>query len=99
MEKLKYRITGPQSIQRIEPLLKQLGRKLNIDFQAINNLQDMSINQDETGCVGSEVIEIERDDLKFYFVWETFCEKEWKIFHTNSCLLNRLSNSMVMIFL
>lgn len=32
---------------------------------------------------------------KLYFVWETFCEKDWKLSHDSAITLNRLQHSQI----
>ena len=51
---LYYRITGPQSIERLEPLLSSLSS--SIIWKPIDN-----------------------NDNKISFVWETTCEKNWRV--------------------
>ena len=54
---LYYRITGPQSIERLEPLLLLLSS--SIIWKPIDSNND--------------------NDNKLSFVWETTCERNWRV--------------------
>jgi hypothetical protein len=72
MTQLTCRLTGPQSRERINPILLQFALDRNIR------------------------VEIAQDPIcKIDFVWETYCEKNWREAHNHAKVLNRLSNSQV----
>lgn len=76
---LKYRITGPHSIARLEPLVHQFG-----DFVLYTDTDldtDIDRGTDKTTQVD--------------FVWETTCEKVWKKKHDSARVINRLHNTQV----
>lgn len=79
---LVYRITGPQSIERLDPLLRCIQR-------TFSTAAESSVIQWRHA---------EEIDTQLDFVWETSCEKIWRDRHMRSTILNRLHNSEVLVF-
>ncbi len=87
---LSYRITGAQSIQRIQPLLK------NIHASHPNDPTDSEYyNFDWALETVPLIIQPLINTPCISFVWETYCEKSWKFSHESAIVLNRLHNSII----
>jgi hypothetical protein len=84
---LRYRITGPQSIERLEPLLHTISGTKDEDT---GNPSGSTV-----GWVAAEAEIIFSDRISLDFVWETTCERAWKEAHLRARVLNRLHNSAV----
>lgn len=75
-----YRITGKQAKSRISPLLQHLQLSSKIKWLSV----------DAESVIGSCDNTQQKDSL--VFVWETHCEKSWKIYHEKTLIYNRLHN-------
>ena len=88
-----YRITGPQSIDRIDPLVAKFGKEHGISFEiAAFPLAGMNPDLDSASGETSP----ERAIGQIDFVWETTCEKTWKQAHKNACVHNKLHNTVIL---
>ena len=76
-----FRVTGPQSIERLEPLVPQV-------------LDDaVSVCSQEGGSEGKFIASGAK---KLDFVWETACEMTWRERHSQATVLNKLHNVVVL---
>lgn len=77
-----YRITGKQSIERLEPLLcsrfKHMGPWGAVDGK----------HQHQRG--------VEGEDTPIDLVWETTCEQTWRTRHNSAIVLNKLHNTQIL---
>lgn len=74
-----YRITGKQSIERLEPLIESLRNEWFHPVSYCNFSSDPSTIP----------------TLPLQFVWETTCEKSWKQIHSNAKILNKMNNTSI----
>ncbi len=87
---LIFRITGPQSIERLEPLVPHVFPK------------NKSFCSGPGSKVSGEIIDgdnfstrVPPSDLP-HFVWETTCEQTWREWHCKAIVLNKLHNSTIL---
>jgi hypothetical protein len=76
-----FRVTGPQSIERLEPLLPTV----------ISNCRSLCAgpgSKDEATDIPTP--------QPVHFVWETTCEQTWRDFHSNALVLNKLHNITIL---
>lgn len=85
-----YRITGKQSIERLEPLIYSLF-KTN-QYSKEKKLIPISYEKytQITNCYS-----LDNQHNKIDFVWETTCEKVNKTLHQSAQILNKLHNSSI----
>lgn len=90
-----YRITGPQSIERLEPLVNSLYKSSDLFSSILNwsNINDKDINNIQEEQEHNN--DIKSIDNKIDFIWETTCEKLWLERHMNSKVINKLHNTNI----
>ena len=81
--KRRYRITGKQSIERLEPLLHSRFAHLG-PWGAV----------DEDG--EGRGVEEQQLDKPVDLVWETTCERTWRKIHNGATILNKLNNTNIL---
>lgn len=79
-----YRITGKQSVERLEPLLKSWIALYYRDRATHIDSKEHSL----TICIDSNASQVA-------FIWETSSETDWKAIHDDAIVLSRLHNSIV----
>ena len=80
-EELMYRITGPQSIERLESLV-------SLVISRSRSLCAGSGSKDASSSAPSP--------QPVHFVWETTCEQTWREFHSQALVLNKLHNITIL---
>ncbi len=76
-----FRVTGPQSIERLEPLVPQV----------VPGAVSICSQEGQSGAK-LEASGAERLD----FVWETACEMTWRARHSEATVLNKLHNVVIL---
>lgn len=76
-----FRVTGPQSIERLEPLVPQV---------LPGSVSVCSTEGKSDAMMESAGVE------KLDFVWETACEVAWRARHSEASVLNKLHNVVVL---
>jgi hypothetical protein len=82
-----YRITGKQSIERLQPLIENFRNEWlkPVSFCEFNPSGDYDTASNSTVKLPSAL----------EFVWETTCEKNWKSAHSNAAIINRLNHTTI----
>ena len=78
---LSYRITGPQSIERLDPLVTQV---------LVGAIRADEVDKTAPSVSAEEAVQRPLD-----FVWETACEQTWRARHSEARILNRLHNTII----
>lgn len=92
-----YRVTGKQSVERLDPLFQSLNKDTNVSsagfsFQSIATSADNKLLPvDET----QRLLE-QSSSFRPFLLWETTCEKELKPLHQQATIRNKLLNSTVL---
>jgi hypothetical protein len=87
MNEFKFRVTGPQSVERLEPIV----RRLIPGAQAVSTSADPDAGYGKGGD-GSDL----GADKKLDLVWETTCQQTWRERHNGALVLNKLHNVTVL---
>lgn len=85
--RLFYRLTGPQSIERLAPLIEST-QSDRFQWICIDDLHSHSENIAGMNCTSDGRPRLD-------VVWETFCEKEFQDIHAAAFVRNRLHNSKI----
>lgn len=75
-----YRITGKQSIERLEPLIESLRNEW---FHPVSYC---NFSSSDPSTIPT---------LPLQFVWETTCEKSWKQIHLSAKIFNKMNNTSI----
>eukprot|EP01033_Poteriospumella_lacustris_P013421 gene13421-9611_t len=92
-----YRVTGKQSVERLDPLFQALNsnsvvRTAKITFQSIATYPDNKLlPADETRRILEQSTQFQP-----LLLWETTCEKELKPLHQQAVIRNKLLNNTVL---
>lgn len=92
-----YRITGKQSVERLDPLFQGLNNHpvlegRSVGFRSIATYPDNKLlSTEETQHVLSLA-----PTLQPFFLWETTCEKDLKSIHQQATIRNKLINNTVL---
>jgi hypothetical protein len=95
-----YRITGPQSIERLESLVNSLYKSNNLyscplNWSNINDIEEDINNMKDIKEDNKELQKFNSIDNKIDFIWETTCEKIWLERHMNAIVINKLHNTNI----
>jgi hypothetical protein len=101
-QELVYRITGPQSIERLNPLIQLLGADATtiattITTDTATTTTTTAITTTTAATAHTPVLWrwAGEADQRLCLVWETACERAWRDRHLQARVLNRLNNSQV----
>jgi hypothetical protein len=95
-EKLVYRITGPQSIERLERLVPLVIPDCVSVCSGKGSKEYLLRGSDEE--VGSHAKSKDKsgEAATLHFVWETACEQTWRERHNAALVLNKLHNVTIL---
>jgi len=92
-EVLIFRVTGPQSIERLEPLVsKTFPRSRSLCSGPGSRAFADAATGAKSGAQAPPTSVTEAP----HFVWETTCEQTWREWHSKALVLNKLHNSTVL---
>lgn len=88
--KVYYRVTGKQSVERLDPLFQTLSSE-KVEFVSIATGPDLVVSSSEAKDVLANM-----ENTRPLIVWETTCEKELKPLHQQALVYNKMLNSQIL---